>query len=62
MPVEGLPIVLASGLVGYPGLEKWLGGVRVVILVKLAVIPVVPLVLFAVRGLPRVLDVCCVDW
>src|SRR5688572_3884943 len=54
--VEGLPIVLASRLIGYPGLEIGLGGVRVVVLVVGAVIPVVPRVRVAVRSLPLVVD------
>ena len=54
--VERLPIVVAGRLVGDPGLEIWLGGVRVVVLVVGAVIPVVPLVRLAVRGLPLVVD------
>src|SRR5215203_4555562 len=57
MPVERLPIVVASGLVGDPSLEIGMGGVRVIVLVILAVIPVVPLVRFAVWGLPPVVDV-----
>src|SRR5215212_2823819 len=56
MPVEGLPIVLASGLIGDPGLEIGMGGVRVIVFVILAVIPVVPLVRVAIRGLPPVVD------
>src|ERR671912_3049915 len=54
--VERLPIVVAGRLVGYPGLEIGLGGVWVVVLVVGAVIPIVPLVRFAVRGLPLVVD------
>src|SRR5215207_9375038 len=54
--VERLPIVVASRLIGYPGLEIWLGGVRVIVLVVGTVIPVVPLVRLAVRGLPLVVD------
>src|ERR687897_2898221 len=54
--VERLPIVVASRLVGYPGLEIWLGGVRVGVLVVGAVIPVVPRVRLAVWGLPLVVD------
>src|SRR5215203_3403391 len=54
--VEGLPIVVASRLVGDPGLEIGLGRVLVIVLVVGAVIPVVPLVRFAVRGLPVVVD------
>src|SRR5215216_482405 len=56
MPVERLPIVIASGLIGDPGFEIGMGGVRVVVLVILAVIPVVPLMRLAVRGLPPVVD------
>src|SRR5215208_1434248 len=56
MPVEGLPIVVASWLIGDPGLEIPMVGVRVIVLVILAVIPVVPLVRFAIRGLPPVVD------
>src|SRR5215218_6767740 len=56
MPVEGLPIVVARGLIGDPGLEIGMGGVRVIVLVILAVIPVVPLMRLAVRGLPPVVD------
>src|SRR5215203_4939251 len=56
MPVEGLPIVVARGLIGYPGLEIGMGGVRVIVLVMLAVVPVVLLVRLAVRGLPPVVD------
>src|SRR5215203_1007339 len=54
--VERLPIVVASRLIGDPGLEIGLGGVRVVVLVVGAVIPVVPRVRVAVRGLPLVVD------
>src|SRR5919112_2259386 len=54
--VERLPIVVASRLVGDPGLEIWLGGVRVIVLVVGAVIPVVPRVRLAVWGLPLVVD------
>src|SRR5215218_4618028 len=54
--VERLPIVLASRLIGYPGLEIWLGGVGVIVLVVGAVIPVVPLMWCAIRGLPPVVD------
>src|SRR5687768_15996687 len=56
MPVEGLPKVLASRLVGDPSLEIGLGRVRVVVLVILAVIPGLTLVPRAVRGLPVVVD------
>src|SRR5215208_4455726 len=56
MPVERLPVVVASGLIGYPGLEIGMARVWVIVLVILAVIPVVPLVRFAVRGLPPVVD------
>src|SRR5215211_2017623 len=54
--VELLPIGVASRLVGDPGPEIGLFGVRVVVLVVGAVIPVVPLVRLAVRGLPVVVD------
>src|SRR5215216_7952555 len=54
--VERLPIVVASGLIGDPGLEIGLGGVRVVVLVVGAVIPVVPLMWCAIRSLPLVVD------
>src|SRR5215203_156277 len=54
--VEGLPIVVASRLVGDPGLEIGLGRVLVIVLVVGAVIPVVPLMRLAVRGLPVVVD------
>src|SRR5215217_4613112 len=57
MPVEGLPIVVARWLIGYPRLEIGMGGVRVIVLVILAVIPLVPLMGVAVRGLPPVVDV-----
>src|SRR5215208_4414138 len=56
MSVEGLPIVVARGLIGDPGLEIGMGGVRVIVLVMLAVVPVVLLVGLAVRGLPPVVD------
>ena len=56
MPVKPLPIVVASRLIGDPGLEVGPGGVRVVVLVILAVIPGVTLVRLAVRGLPLVVD------
>src|SRR5215208_3514174 len=56
MPEDRLPIVLASGLIGYPGLEIGMGGVRVIVLVILAVIPVVLLVRLAGRQLPLVVD------
>ena len=56
MPVERLPIVVAGGLIGDPGIEIGLGGVRVIVLVVLAVIPVVLRMRLAVRGLPRVVD------
>ena len=49
MPVEALPVVVASGLVGDPGLEIGMGGVWVIVLVILAVIPVVPLMRLAIR-------------
>src|SRR5215218_6847649 len=54
--VERLPIVVAIRLISHPSLEIWLGGVRVVVLVVGAVIPVVPRVRLAVRGLPLVVD------
>src|SRR5215208_4696804 len=54
--VERLPIVVASRLIGDPGLEIGLGGVRVVVLVVGPVIPVVPLMWCAIRGLPPVVD------
>src|SRR5215216_1028046 len=54
--VEPLPIVLASRLIGYPGLEIWPLGVGVIVLVVGAVIPVVPLMWCAIRGLPPVVD------
>jgi len=41
--------VVASGLVGDPGLEIGMGGVWVIVLVILAVIPVVPLMRLAIR-------------
>src|SRR5215208_8441902 len=56
MPVEGLPIGLACGLIGDPCLEIRMGGVRVIVLVILAVIPLVPLMGLAIRGLPPVVD------
>jgi hypothetical protein len=40
MPVERLSIVIAGGFIGDPGLEIGVGGVRVIVLVILAVIPV----------------------
>jgi hypothetical protein len=55
--VERLPVVIARALVGHPGSEIRLGGIRVVVPVVLAVVPVVPLVRSAVRGLPPVVDV-----
>src|SRR5215207_2362570 len=55
--VRRLPIVLASGLIGDPGLEIRMGGGPVIVLVILAVIPVVPPVRVAVRGLPQVGDI-----
>jgi hypothetical protein len=48
--------VLASGLIGDPGVEIRMARVRVIVFVILAVIPVVPLVRLAVWGLPRVVD------
>src|SRR5215203_3268710 len=56
MPVERLPIVIASGLIGDPGVEIRMARVRVIVLMILAVIPVVPLVRVAIRGLPPVVD------
>ena len=56
MPVKRLPIVLTSRLIGDPGFEIGLSGVRVIVLVILAVIPGFPLVRLAVRGLPLVVD------
>jgi hypothetical protein len=57
LPVEPLPIVLASGLIGDPGLETPMVGVRVIILVILAVIPSVPFLPLAALGrLPLVVD------
>src|SRR5918994_6392362 len=56
MPVKRLPIVVASRLIGDPGFEIGLGGVRVIVLVILAVIPGVTLVPRAIRGLPLVVD------
>src|SRR5918997_1296341 len=56
MPVEGLPIVVASGLIGDPGLEIGLGRVGGIVLVILAVIPVALLVRLAIRGPPPVVD------
>src|SRR5215216_2228674 len=56
MPEERLPIVIASGLIGDPGLEIGMGGVRVIVLMILAVIPVVLLVRLAGRQLPLVVD------
>ena len=54
--VEPLPIVVASGLIGDPDLERGPLVERVIVLVILAVIPVVPSVYVAVRGLPLVVD------
>src|SRR5215208_6490064 len=54
--VERLPIVVASRLIGNPGLEIGLLGVGVIVLVVGAVIPVVPLMWCAIRGLPPVVD------
>src|SRR5919112_2980481 len=56
MPVERLPVVIASGLICDPRLEIRMGGVWVIVLVILAVVPVVPLVGLAIRGLPPVVD------
>jgi hypothetical protein len=55
--IVGLPIVVASGFIGDPGLEIGLGRVRVVVLVVLAVIPVVLLMPLAIPGLPLIVDV-----
>ena len=55
--VERLPVVLDRALAGHPGSEIRLGGFRVVVPVVLAVVPVVPLVRSAVRGLPLIVDV-----
>src|SRR5215218_5340639 len=54
--VERLPIVVAIRFIADPGLEIWPLGVRVVVLVVGAVIPVVPRVRLAVWGLPLVVD------
>src|SRR5215211_863446 len=54
--VERLPIVVASRLIGNPGLEIGLLGVGVIVLVVGAVIPVVPLMWCAIRSLPLVVD------
>jgi hypothetical protein len=56
MPVERLPVVLASGFIADPCLEIGPGPVRVIVLVILAVIPVALLMRLAVRGLPPVVD------
>jgi hypothetical protein len=48
--------VVASGLIGDPGLEVGLGTVCGIVLVILAVVPVVPHLRRAVRGLPPVDD------
>jgi hypothetical protein len=56
MPVKRLPIVVASRLIGDPGFEIGLSGVRIIVLVVLTVIPGVTLVRLAVRGLPLVVD------
>jgi hypothetical protein len=55
--VEPIPIVVASGFIGNPGLERGPGGVLVVVPVILAIVPVVPLVRLAVRSPPPVVDV-----
>src|SRR5215218_1814300 len=54
--VERLPIVVAIRFIADPGLEIGLLGMRVVVLVVGAVIPVVPRVRLAVWGLPLVVD------
>ena len=56
MPVERLPIVIIRRLVVDPGVEIGMGRVWVIVLMILAVIPVVPLVRVAIRGLPPVVD------
>src|SRR5215208_4803878 len=57
LPVERLPIVVASGLKGDPGLEIPMVGVRVIVPVILAVIPSVPCLPLAALGrLPLVVD------
>src|SRR5215212_4118504 len=56
MPVERLPIVVACGFVGDPGLEIGPLGVRIIVLVVLAVIPAVLRVPNAVRGPHLVVD------
>ena len=48
--------MVARWLIGYPRLEIGMGGVRVIVLVILAVKPVVLRVPIAVRGLPVVVD------
>ena len=48
--------MVASGLIGDPGLEVRLGTVCGRVLVILAVIPVVPHMRILVRGLPEVVD------
>ena len=48
--------MVTSELIGDPGLEIGMGGVRVIVLVILAVKPVVLRVPIAVRGLPVVVD------
>jgi hypothetical protein len=57
MPVERLPVVLASGFIADPGPEIGPLGVRVIVLVILAVISVALLVPLAIRGLPPVVDI-----
>src|SRR5688572_17099112 len=56
MPVEQLPVVLASGFIADPCLEIGPGLVQVIVLVILAVIPVALLMRLAVRGLPPEVD------
>jgi hypothetical protein len=56
-PIKRLPILVASGSMGDPGLEIGLGGVRVIVLVIPAVIPVVHRVRSVVGVLPLVVDV-----
>jgi hypothetical protein len=57
MPVEGLPIVLASGFIADPSLEIGPAAVGVIVLVILAVIPVALLVpLPIIWSLPLVVD------
>ena len=57
MPVEGLPIVLASGFIADPSLEIGPAAVGVIVLVILTVIPVALLVpLPIIWSLPLVVD------